>query len=69
MVVRELADRSQLVAAAGFPISDRPRTGRLHREALRISKYGHRWRRCDLELKIINHAKLWMVDGCAFRLD
>jgi len=56
-------------ATMGAAISDRPRTGWLHREALRISEYEDRWRRCDLELKIINPAKLWMVDGCAFRLD
>lgn len=49
-------------------IGDRPLTGRFHRAALRFSESGDRWRRGDLELKIINHAKLWMVDDRAFHV-
>ena len=49
-------------------IGARPLTGRFHRAALRLSESGDRWRHGDLELKIINHAKLWMVDDRAFHV-
>ena len=60
-----LADIAAKMRAA---IGDRPLTGRFHRVSLRISESGDRWRRGDLEVKIINHAKLWMVDDCAFHV-
>jgi phosphatidylserine/phosphatidylglycerophosphate/cardiolipin synthase-like enzyme len=49
-------------------IADRPLTGRFQCAALRFSESGDRWRHGDLELKIINHAKLWMVDDRAFHV-
>lgn len=49
-------------------IGARPLTGRFHLAALRFSESGDRWRHGDLELKIINHAKLWMVDDRAFHV-
>ncbi len=60
-----LADIDAKLRAA---IGDRPLTGRFHCTPLRFSESGDRWRHGELELKIINHAKLWMVDDRAFHV-
>jgi phosphatidylserine/phosphatidylglycerophosphate/cardiolipin synthase-like enzyme len=49
-------------------IGDRPLTGRLWIAPLRLSARGDRWVHDGSELKIINHAKFWMVDDRAFHV-
>jgi phosphatidylserine/phosphatidylglycerophosphate/cardiolipin synthase-like enzyme len=45
-------------------LGGRAMTGRMHIAPLRFSATGDRWAHDGLELKIINHAKFWMVDEC-----
>jgi phosphatidylserine/phosphatidylglycerophosphate/cardiolipin synthase-like enzyme len=49
-------------------IGDRPLTGRLRFAPLRFSTSGDCWVHDGVELKIINHAKFWMVDDQAFHV-
>jgi phosphatidylserine/phosphatidylglycerophosphate/cardiolipin synthase-like enzyme len=49
-------------------IGDRSLTGRLQLAPLRLSSSGDRWLYDGMELKIINHAKFWMVDELAFHI-
>jgi phosphatidylserine/phosphatidylglycerophosphate/cardiolipin synthase-like enzyme len=49
-------------------IGDRRRTGRMRLAPLRLSSTGDRWVHDGVELKIINHAKFWMVDDLAFHV-
>jgi phosphatidylserine/phosphatidylglycerophosphate/cardiolipin synthase-like enzyme len=59
---------ADIVAKMTAAIGDRTVTGSMHVAALRFSATGDRWQRDGQELKIINHAKLWMVDDCAFHI-
>jgi phosphatidylserine/phosphatidylglycerophosphate/cardiolipin synthase-like enzyme len=49
-------------------IGDRLLTGRMRLAPLRSSSTGDRWVHDGVELKIINHAKFWMVDDRAFHV-
>jgi phosphatidylserine/phosphatidylglycerophosphate/cardiolipin synthase-like enzyme len=49
-------------------IGGRAMTGRMQIAPLRFSATGDRWAYDGLELKIINHAKFWMVDECGFHV-
>jgi phosphatidylserine/phosphatidylglycerophosphate/cardiolipin synthase-like enzyme len=49
-------------------IGDRPLTGRMRLAPLRFSTTGDRWVHDGTELKIVNHAKFWMVDDRAFHV-
>jgi len=49
-------------------IGGRPLTGRMRLALLRLSSSGDRWEHDGVELKIINHAKFWMVDDLAFHI-
>ena len=49
-------------------IGDRRLTGRMSLAPLRLSATGDRWVHDGTELKIINHAKFWMVDDLAFHV-
>jgi phosphatidylserine/phosphatidylglycerophosphate/cardiolipin synthase-like enzyme len=49
-------------------IGDRPLSGRMRLAPLRLSSKGDRWVHDGVELKIINHAKFWMVDDLAFHV-
>jgi len=49
-------------------IGDRPLSGRMRLAPLRFSATGDRWVHDGVELKIINHAKFWMVDERAFHV-
>jgi phosphatidylserine/phosphatidylglycerophosphate/cardiolipin synthase-like enzyme len=57
-----------IVAEMRRAIGDRPVTGRLRLAPLRFSATGDRWIHDGRELKIINHAKFWMVDDRAFHV-
>jgi phosphatidylserine/phosphatidylglycerophosphate/cardiolipin synthase-like enzyme len=59
---------ADIVAEMRRAIGDRPLTGRLQMAPLRISSSGDRWEHDGTQLKIINHAKFWMVDDCAFHV-
>lgn len=60
-----IADIEAKMTAA---IGDRTVTGSMQVAPLRFSATGDRWQRDGQELKIINHAKLWMVDDRAFHI-
>ncbi|MFM7137510.1 MAG: hypothetical protein ACKO1M_10645 [Planctomycetota bacterium] len=49
-------------------IGDRPLTGRMQVAPLRFSPHGDRWSHDGVDLKIINHAKVWIVDERAFHV-
>lgn len=49
-------------------IGDRAITGRMHVAPLRFSQCGDHWIHDGQELKIINHAKIWIVDDRAFHV-
>lgn len=49
-------------------IGDRPLSGTMRLAPLRFSATGDRWKHDETELKIINHAKFWMVDDRAFHV-
>lgn len=49
-------------------IGDRPLSGRMQIAPLRFSSQGDRWVHDAVELKIINHAKIWIVDNRAFHV-
>ena len=59
---------ADIVAEVRRAIGDRPLTGRMRLAPLRFSAHGDRWRHDGVELKIINHAKLWMVDDRVFHV-
>jgi phosphatidylserine/phosphatidylglycerophosphate/cardiolipin synthase-like enzyme len=59
---------ADIVAEMRRAIGDRPVTGRLQMAPLRISSSGDRWEHDGTQLKIINHAKFWMVDDRAFHV-
>lgn len=59
---------ADIVAEIRRAIGDRPLTGRMRLAPLRFSAHGDRWRYDGVELKIVNHAKLWMVDDLAFHV-
>ena len=49
-------------------LAGRPLTGSMRLAPIRISGRGDRWVCDGAELKLINHAKLWMVDDRAFHI-
>ena len=57
-----------IVAKMSAAIGDRAVTGSMRVAPLRFATTGDRWHRDGQELKIINHAKLWMVDDRAFHI-
>ena len=59
---------ADIVAEMGRAIGDRPLSGRMRLAPLRFSATGDRWAHDGHELKIINHAKFWMVDDLAFHI-
>jgi len=59
---------ADIVAKMRSAIGDRAVTGSMHVAPLRFSDAGDHWRHDGRELKIINHAKLWMVDDRAFHI-
>lgn len=59
---------ADIVAEMRRAIGGRPVTGRMRLAPLRFSATGDRWGHDGTELKIINHAKLWMVDDRAFHI-
>ncbi|MGI9178064.1 MAG: hypothetical protein ACR2IT_09435 [Pirellulales bacterium] len=59
---------ADIVAEMRRVIGDRPVTGRMQIAPLRFSSRGDRWARNGVELKIINHAKVWIVDDRAFHV-
>jgi phosphatidylserine/phosphatidylglycerophosphate/cardiolipin synthase-like enzyme len=59
---------ADIVAEMRRAIGDRPLTGRMRIAPLRFSPTGDRWVCDGFELKITNHAKLWMVDDQAFHV-
>lgn len=59
---------ADIVAEMRRAIGDRPLTGRMRLAPLRLSATGDRWVHEGVELKIINHAKFWMVDDRVFHL-
>jgi phosphatidylserine/phosphatidylglycerophosphate/cardiolipin synthase-like enzyme len=59
---------ADIVAEMRRVIGDRPPTGRMRIAPLRSSPRGDRWAVEGGELKIINHAKFWMVDDRAFHV-
>jgi len=59
---------ADIVAEMRRMIGDRPVSGRMRLAALRFSPQGDRWVHGGVELKIINHAKFWMVDERAFHI-
>ena len=69
-----ILDRRDTVPAPPFStavnsvIGYRPLSGRMRLAPLRLSPTGDRWLHDDVELKIINHAKFWMVDERAFHV-
>ena len=59
---------ADIMAKMQVAIGDRTVTGSMHVAPLRFAATGDRWHRDGQELKIINHAKLWMVDDRAFHI-
>jgi phosphatidylserine/phosphatidylglycerophosphate/cardiolipin synthase-like enzyme len=59
---------ADIVAEMRRVIGDRPLSGRMRVAPLRFSPTGDRWLHDDVQLKIINHAKIWMVDDRAFHV-
>jgi phosphatidylserine/phosphatidylglycerophosphate/cardiolipin synthase-like enzyme len=59
---------ADIVAEMRRAIGGRPVSGRMWLAPLRFSAAGDRWVHDAVELKIINHAKLWMVDDHAFHV-
>ena len=59
---------ADIVAEMRRAIGDRPMTGHMQLAPLRFSPTGDRWMHDGVELKIINHAKFWMVDDLAFHV-
>jgi len=59
---------ADIVAEMRRVIGDRPLSGRMRLAPLRFSPTGDRWVHDGVELKIINHAKFWMVDERAFHV-
>lgn len=59
---------ADIVAEMRRTIGDRPLSGRMRLAPLRFSPHGDRWVHGGVELKIINHAKFWMVDERAFHI-
>jgi hypothetical protein len=59
---------ADIVAEMRRAIGDRRMTGHMQLAPLRFSSSGDRWEHDGTQLKIINHAKFWMVDDCAFHV-
>jgi phosphatidylserine/phosphatidylglycerophosphate/cardiolipin synthase-like enzyme len=59
---------ADIVAEMRRAIGHRPLSGRMQLAPLRFSATGDRWAHDGMELKIINHAKFWMVDDRAFHV-
>ncbi len=59
---------ADIVAEIRRVIGDRPLSGTMRLAPLRFSATGDRWVHDGMELKIINHAKFWMVDDRAFHV-
>lgn len=59
---------SHIVAEMRRVIGDRSLTGRMRIAPLRFSSHGDRWAHDGEDLKIINHAKIWIVDDEAFHV-
>lgn len=59
---------ADIVAKVTAAVGDRAVTGSMHVAPLRFAATGDRWQWDGQELKIINHAKLWMVDDRAFHI-
>lgn len=57
-----------IVAEMRRVIAGRPLTGRMQIAPLRLSSHGDRWVHDGVDLKIINHAKVWIVDDRAFHV-
>lgn len=57
-----------IVAEMRRVVGGRRLTGRMRLAPLRFSPTGDRWVGQGLDLKIINHAKLWMVDDRVFHI-
>jgi phosphatidylserine/phosphatidylglycerophosphate/cardiolipin synthase-like enzyme len=57
---------ADIVAEMRRVIGDRALTGRMRLAPLRFSPSGDHWSHRGVDLKIINHAKFWMVDNRAF---
>jgi len=59
---------ADIVAEMRRAIGSRSMTGTMRLAPLRFSAHGDRWSHDGVELKIINHAKFWMVDDRAFHV-
>jgi len=59
---------ADIVAEMRRAIGDRRMTGHMLMAPLRFSSSGDRWEHDGTQLKIINHAKFWMVDDRAFHV-
>ena len=59
---------ADIVAEMRRAIGDRHMTGHMQMAPLRFSPSGDRWEHDGTQLKIINHAKFWMVDDRAFHV-
>ena len=59
---------ADIVAEMRRAMGDRRLSGRMRLAPLRFSSHGDRWVHEGAELKIINHAKFWMVDDRAFHV-
>ena len=59
---------ADIVAEMRRVIGDRRMTGSMQLAPLRFSSHGDRWQHDGTQLKIINHAKFWMVDDRAFHI-
>ena len=59
---------ADIVAEMRRAIGDRRMTGHMQLAPLRFSSSGDRWEHDGTQLKIINHAKFWMVDDRAFHV-
>ena len=59
---------ADIVAEMRRAIGDRRMTGHMQMAPLRFSPSGDRWEHDGTQLKIINHAKFWMVDDRVFHV-
>lgn len=59
---------ADIVSEMRRAMGHRPRTGRMRIAPLRISPVGDRWYDGNEGLKLINHAKLWIIDDIAFHV-
>lgn len=59
---------ADIVAEMRRAMDGRPLSGRMRLAPLRFSSHGDRWVYEGVDLKIINHAKFWMLDDRAFHV-